>query len=127
MYHHKYSKYKLKIIDLIVQKGGTNILNNILFVHNTFGYDNLISILKSGMLNLGSKVDKKHRKLSGGIPMDEIYMNIYFKDLKNLSSPCGLIFSSKLLDDYSFTVNAGWRGKKLVIIKKKRKYKKKNK
>jgi hypothetical protein len=126
MYQHKYSKYKLKMINLNNQNGGTDIFNNILFIHNTFGYDNLISILKSGILKLGSKVDEKQRKLSGGIPMDEIYMNIYFKDLKNLPSPCGLIFSSKLLEDYDVTINAGWKGKKFVEIKKNDK-KKKNK
>jgi hypothetical protein len=122
MYNYKYNKYISKMDNLI---GGDKFLDNILFVHNTFGYDNLISILKSGVLKLGSKVEKERRKLSGGEPMDEIYMNIYFKDLKNLDNLYGLIFSSKLLIDYDLSVNAGWRGKTIAEIKKRDKMKEK--
>jgi hypothetical protein len=93
-----------------------NFYDNINFFHNTFGYDNLISILESRVLKLGSNVEKKRRKLSGGEPMDAIYMNIYFKDLKNLDSVCGLIFSSKLIKDYKLIVNAGWQGQPIVEI-----------
>jgi hypothetical protein len=104
--------------DLIFQNNCNTLMDNIVFIHNTFGYDNLISILESGVLKLGSKVDKNQRKLSGGKPMDEIYMNLYFKNLKNLDSPCGLVFSSKLLKDYDITINAGWRGRTIIEIKK---------
>ena len=96
----------------------TALMDNVVFVHNTFGNDNLISILESGVLKLGSKVNENQRKLSGGKPMDEIYMSMYFKDLKNLDITCGLVFSSKLLKDYDLIVNAGWRGKTIINSKK---------
>ncbi len=114
MYNHKCQKYISKINNLM----GGAIFDNIVFIHNTFDYYNLISILESGVLKKGSDVDEKRRKLSGGEPMDEIYMNIYFKDLENLDNLCGLVFSSKLLIDYDIVVKAGWRGKILVDIKK---------
>lgn len=119
---YKYQKYKYKNN----QNGGKLNNNNFTFVHNTFGHDNLVSILKSGVIKLGSDVEKERRKLSGGIPMDNIYMNINFDDLNNLSNICGLIFSSKLPDDYDITINAGWGNKKIVKIKSNDSPKKKN-
>lgn len=127
MYNQKYNKYVKKIenidknhISIInsIQNGGDKFIDNILFNHNTFGFDNIIPILKSGFLKKGSEVAKKRRKLSGGIPQNEIYMNIYFKDIKNLDFMPGLIFSSKLLLDYDLTINIGWTSRELVIIKK---------
>ena len=114
MYSYKHNKYLYKN-NMI---GGDDFFNNISFVHNPYSYENLISILKSGTLKMGSDVDKKKRNLSGGEPMDEIYMNIYFKDNQNPHDLHGLVFSSQLLKDYDLTINAGWRGIKIVDIKK---------
>jgi hypothetical protein len=118
-YKYKYNKYNNKMDNLESQDGGGNkFMENITFIHNTFGYDNLLSILESGVLKLGSKVEKERRKLSGGKPMDNIYMSMYFKDIKNLDEKCGLVFSSNLMNDFDMEINAGWRGKTIVEIKK---------
>jgi hypothetical protein len=90
--------------------------NNFFFVHNTFGYDNLIDILSSGILKKGSDVEQNKRKLSGGIPLDNIFMNIYFENMEKQYEPCGLIFSSNILNEYNISVNAGWGGKEICSI-----------
>ncbi len=90
--------------------------NEFFFVHNTFGYNNLIDILKSGILKKGSEMPEEKRKLSGGIPKDNIYMSIYFENLPEQYLPCGLVFSSRILNDYDITINAGWGGNEICSI-----------
>lgn len=92
MYKDKYIKYNLKMT------GSAYKNNKFFFVHNTFGYDNLIEILKSGVLKKGADVSQEKRKLSGGIPKNNIYMSIYFEDLVEQYLPCGLVFSSQILE-----------------------------
>ena len=49
--------------------------------------------------------------------MNNVYMSIYFEDIEEQNKPCGLVFSSQILDDYDISVNAGWRGKEICSIK----------
>lgn len=109
MYKNKYTKYKLKMIGSAQNK-------NFYFVHNTFGYDNLIEILKCGVLKIGAELSEEQRRLSGGIPKNYIYMSIFFEDIKEQYIPCGLVFSSNILDDYDIVVNVGWNGNELCSI-----------
>jgi hypothetical protein len=115
MFKYKFDKYQQKIN---IIGGKKKKITNFYFLHNTFGIDNLLEILDSGILKLGSEVEEEKRRLSGGEPMEKIFMNIYFPDLKNIQTSVGLIFSHKLFYDYDLQIDAGWGNKKILEIQK---------
>lgn len=112
MYRYKYNKYSEKI----EQIGGKK--EKFYFIHNPMGYSNMIEILKSGEMKLGSEVSKRRRKMSGMEVFGSIFTTIYFPELKNIKHWPGLVFSQDLFYDYDLHVDAGWGNKDLVDIKK---------
>lgn len=129
-FYSKYIKYKTKYIQLKYNHfiGGSK--DDFFFIHDTFNFDNLISILKDNQIKLSSLVDKDRRFRSKDDNMNYIYGTIYFKSLNNLSHIPNftLILSHKLLDDYKIIINKGWTGSQLITINlddsPKKKYKK---
>ena len=118
-YYKKYIKYKTKYLQIktINQKGGNK--DKFFFVYNTTKYDNLLNILKTGVLKISSKVSKKRRFRTSG-KVDNIYGSIYFKDLENLSHlpDYSILLSEKLLEDYDIRFNKGWTGNEIISINK---------
>jgi hypothetical protein len=112
MYRYKYNKYSEKI----EQIGGKK--EKFYFIHNPMGYSNMIEILKSGEMKLGSEVSQRRRKMAGKRIYDSIFTMLYFPDLKNIKHWPGLVFSQDLFYDYDLHVDAGWGNKDLVDIKK---------
>lgn len=108
-YYEKYIKYKTKY-----QRMKDNCIKyNYYFIHGTRDVNNLKSILHDGFIYPGKDVDIKRRFQSGGQPMDDIYANIYFDDLRNLDYvwDYAIILHPQLLYEYNTTFNKAWGGK----------------
>lgn len=103
-----YIKYKNKYLEL---KNNEPYIDNFYFVHNTLNLSNIKSMIKDGILYIGKYVAKSRRKHSGGEPMDYIYTNIYFDDLKNLSHfmDYSIILHPNIIHKYGAVFNRGWR------------------
>ena len=81
-YKHKYIKYKKKYSHL---KKLLHIPYHFYFIHSTMCYNNLLDVLKSGILYPGKFVKPEQRQFCGeNTPSDHIYMNIYFEDIHNI-------------------------------------------
>jgi hypothetical protein len=103
-----YNKYKQRYLSL---KYKEPFIDNFYFVHNTRDINNIISIIKDGVLKIGRHVDKSNRKHSGGIPQDYIYTNIFFDDIRNLSHyiSFSILLHSNIIHKYGAVFNRGWQ------------------
>nr|QBK88923.1 MAG: uncharacterized protein LCMiAC02_00160 [Mimivirus LCMiAC02] len=140
-YYNKYIKYKRKYINLKrtirkesikypirVYQGGNNksskkINEKFYFVHMTHNVLSLIKILKMGKILPGKDVSKKYRHFGVEDGFSEIFANVNFEDLDNLSyfPSSSIILSSKILNDYDVGFNKGWHGgtyKDTILLKK---------
>lgn len=79
-------------------------------VHSSHNADNLLETLKDGYIRPGSMVDKSRRIFSGGEPLDYVYANIQFTDIKNLDriGAVTLILRPKIIKEYGVIFNQGW-------------------
>lgn len=124
IYYQKYLKYKSKYINKlnqINQYGGTNKKYNYYFVHGVKDIEILKTILEDKYLRPGKDVPPKMRYLGGEeSELDDIYMNIYFEDIKNLSFTLGLslILHPKILWEYGLEFQGGWGGYGKIKINK---------
>ena len=107
IYKNKYKKYKKKYLLL---KNKINCVHNYYFIHNTT-YDNLINILKDGIIYPNKFLDQKNKRFSG-YDQDYVFMNIYFEDVKIIPELYNftLIFHPKILYENGFYFNEGWAG-----------------
>ena len=107
----------MKVINLLI--GGrkkndlpliSSIDENYFIVHSTQNADNLLAVLKDGNLRPGKDLPKKRRIFSGGEPLEYIYGNIQFTDIKNLPyyGSIVLILNPKIIKDYGVIFNQGW-------------------
>lgn len=98
--------HKNEIIPLDKDIGGFYI------VHNPNNYSNLLSILKSGFIYPGKMVHKKRRIYSGvgGPPLNYVYGNIFFDDIRNLSEriPFIIMLKPDVMYDHNVFFNEGW-------------------
>jgi len=131
VYYVKYLKYKRKYIEakevarthttmstimntdtITIQGGGKNAasLGGFYIIHNPFNPSNLLSILEDGYIYPGKMVDVKRRVYGGSEPLDYVYSNIYFDDLKNLDilSPIIIILKPDVVYSYNTYFNRGW-------------------
>ena len=118
-YHNKYIKYKNKYLTLKKSLLKSDCVYNFYFVHSTFNFRNLIDILKSGTIYPGKDLPPKIMGLSGSnVNHDNIFMNIYFEDIKNLASTrtFSLFLHPKILFDNGFIFNKGWISQKNIIV-----------
>ena len=89
-------------------------------IHGTANFDSLISILKSGKLDKGTNVDNPEFTILG--KRNEIYGNIYFDDVKNMSGvetfPYTLLFHPRVMFRSKCEFWAGWGyiGYKPIVI-----------
>lgn len=115
--YHKYHKYKSKYINLRQQSGGKN--PNYYFIHDTKDINSIKSILKDGVLYAGKYIPVKKHKHGGDTQFDNVYANIYFEDLKNLSHmwSYAIILDPKIFTEYDATFNKGWGIKPLELLK----------
>ena len=110
-YKHKYIKYKKKYIQL---KKLLDIPYDFYFIHSTMCYNNLLDILKTGILYPGKFVKPEQRQYCGEeTESDYIFMNIYFEDISNIEFTYDytLIFHPKIMMENGFIFNRGWAGK----------------
>lgn len=122
LYYTKYIKYKYKYLTLKAENNlkKSNMTDktypyDFYFVHMMFGTENIIPILKDGIMKPGKDLPERRRHLSKYDPLKYIYANIYFEDLKNLyannipflPSP-GLILNPDLIKKQNIIFNKGW-------------------
>jgi hypothetical protein len=131
--HDKYIYYKNKYLELkrtnnTNTKTNTNDIYNDnnrkydFYIYHSMSYQlkgvsypidrKIISVLNSGYIDVGSNVKKSYRTHSGGEPMDYIFGNIYFPDIKNLSflwGDGGVILHPDLIYDRGVIFNKGWQ------------------
>ena len=85
--------------------GGTKKTYAIL--HST-SYENLIDILKCGVLYANAYIDDKHKRLSGDENMEYIFTNMVRSDIKIPDFGFGLLFNTNILNDKTFYFNKYW-------------------
>lgn len=126
-YRQKYFKYKVKYMELCNKKqlgeslkqiGGLNnsidyadsIDEDYYVVHSAQNSSNLLEILKSCYIRPGSMIDEGRRIFSGGEPLEYVYGNIQFTDIKNLDriGSVSLILKPKIIKEYGVIFNQGW-------------------
>ena len=105
---YKYKKYKTKYLNL---KKTINQKYSFYFIHSTTVYQNLLDILKIGILYPGKYLLPEQRKLYGEEPSDYVFMNIYFDDIGNIESSrsYALLFHPKIMYEDGFYFNKGWK------------------
>ena len=108
-YKYKYIKYKTKYLNL--KKKMNTKLYNFYFIHSTTIFQNLLDILRTGILFPGKYLTLEQRKLYGEEPSDYVYANIYFEDIKNIEYTLDytLILHPKIMDVDGFFFNIGWQ------------------
>src|SRR5688572_24539680 len=84
---------------------------NFYFIHSTTVFENLLDILKTGILYQGKYVSVEQRQFYGPEPSDYVYANIYFEDIDNIKYPRDytLILSPKIMEENGFFFNKGWQ------------------
>ncbi len=108
-YKHKIRKYKSKYNKLKNQLGNNNQKNyTFFFIHSTTVFENLLDILKTGVLYPGSYLSPERRQMCA--ECDDVYMNINFDDLQNIQwfHRYTLIFHPKIMYENGFIFNEGW-------------------
>lgn len=126
LYYAKYLKYKRKYVEakkakeakrtskklIMNQNGGKNAddLGGFYVIHNPFNPSNLISILEDGYIYPGKMIKAERRIYGGQEPLDYVYGNIYFDDLKNLDilSPIIIILKPIVMYKHNVYFNRGW-------------------
>ncbi len=125
-YKKKYKKYKNKYTQLTKKSH-----EKYYFVHFTKGLPSLLNILKTGYVKAGKDVAPKYRFFGGEEGCENIYANINFESLNNISYLpfYGIIISPKIINTHNIIFNKGWGGGfgKQIIIKKTQNKKTKNK
>lgn len=104
----KYKKYKTKYLNL---KKIINKEYNFYFMHSTTVYQNLLNILKIGVIYPGKYVAPEQRKLSGEeTESDYVFTNIYFEDIENIKhfQSYSLILHPKIIEENGFIFNKNW-------------------
>ena len=119
-YREKYLKYKHKYITLKKSLNESkNCVHNFYFIHSTFNFQNLMSILKSSILRPGKYLPLGIEGLSGSdTGHKNVFMNIYFEDIKNIESTrtFTLILHPKIIFDNGFIFSKGWGMSRDIII-----------
>ncbi len=127
-YYYKYLKYKTKYNN-IIQSGGKQKYD-FYFLHGTKDWPGLISMLKDRVLYPGKDLPPKMRFLGGEeTELNNIYLNINFNDIKNMSYTFGLslILHPKILYEYGIEFHKGWGNFGKIYIDKNDNKKIKNK
>lgn len=120
-HYNEYIKWKSKYIELksvelklekhYNQLAGSKGKYDFYITHGASKLSNLISILSSGKIKLGSDVSKEHRVMSKGKANKYIYTNMYFDDYINQMDnyiDYTIILSPKILEDFDVKFNTGW-------------------
>lgn len=106
---HKYYKYKTKYLKL--KRANNDVEYNFYFIHSTTNFNNLLDILKTGVLYPGKYLRPDQRKFCGEECESEyIYTNIYFEDIKNIDyvRSYSLLLHPQIMLDNGFYFNKGW-------------------
>ena len=130
-YYYKYIKYKEKYSQLLnqintnntnyIMDGGTDKNEpNYYLTHSPFKLKNLLAILSEGIIKLGKDLSEDTRVFGGYEPLEYIYANIYWDDIKNMSHLLNyaIILDSKIIKDFNIIVNENWGGKILTKLNK---------
>lgn len=106
---YKYKKYKTKYLNL-KNKLKHDQHYDFYFVHSTATFENLLNILKTGVLSPGKDLEPEQRKLCGEDATNFVFTNIYFEDVKNLTHAIdfSLLFHPKIMYQNGFYFNKGW-------------------
>ena len=109
-YYNQYIKCKNKYAILKMQND-MKMNHHFYFIHGTRDINSILSIIKDGTIRPGKYIPANKRKHSGDQPLDYIYMNIYFENLKNLSHmwDYAIILSPKIIREYDAIFNKGWQ------------------
>ncbi|XWV25376.1 hypothetical protein QJ856_gp0388 [Tupanvirus deep ocean] len=112
LYKHKYVKYKTKYLNLKKEINKNQFEHNFYFLHSTTRFENLLDVLKTGVLYPGKYVKRKQRVHYGPDPSEYLYANIYFDDIKNIKKNFfnfTLLLHPKIMNENGFFFNKGWQ------------------
>ena len=110
-YKKKYKKYKEKYLSLKKSlHQPNNCVHNYYFIHTT-NWNNLIHILKDGIIYPNKFIDEKFRLLSGH-EQEHVFTNIYFDgvDIIKFLPSISIILHPKILYENGLIFNEGWVG-----------------
>lgn len=110
-YHDKYVKYKRKYLDLKSCNSNNQYnFKGYYILHGTRYFENIISILTDGEIKAGKYVSDTQR--SGANILDNVFANIYFKDIRNLDIfwSYSIVLHPRIIYDLEAFFNEGWQG-----------------
>lgn len=84
--------------------------NKYYFTHVTESYKTLVAILKTGKIQPSIMLDKKFSRFSGDYKHNNIFMNIYFDDIKNLDYMWSwtILLSPDIVKKNKMEFHGGW-------------------